>query len=161
MKFFYIIMTFTLLFSYSSVSEVICTMERACGKADLKANVDEAYDKCRNLIASVDNIKREAFEPSVAFYHLRTKSALKELQKKLNYAGYLNTINDSKTINGKQKTSAYKKIDEWQDTSAEGIHKLGMSVSEDLRAMASFCVQPISFIKDHVKAIADLVKDKT
>lgn len=162
MKFVFFISLASVLFSLSGRSEAIaCSKDRQCSKDELIQNINTFYDECRAKIASIDNVKKDVFEPNISIIHIRTRSALKELNKKLDFSTYLNMINDLKANNVKTKTQTTKMVNEWTDLSYDGINRLGLKVSEELRASASFCAQPVSVIQEHINKLKETAAGKT
>ncbi len=162
MKILYALALTTTLFSLSGFTTAIaCSKERQCSTDELLHNISVAYNTCRDAIAKIENVKKDVFEPKISSIHIRTKSKLKELNKKLDFETYLVMVNDLKENNVRAKTQATKMVNEWTDLSTDGLNKLALKVSEDLRASASFCVQPTSFIQQHINDLKEVVKGKT
>lgn len=114
-------------------------------KVVLTAEVEKQVGNCKCLVGLID--RQENLFPEKAKNNETTR------------VKYLEYIADMKINAGKAQTAAKKIIHDWPDSknSEQDLKNLDIKVSEDLRALSSFCIQPFVRIADE---ITDLSKGK-
>jgi trehalose/maltose hydrolase-like predicted phosphorylase len=112
-------------------------------KQQLNQDIENKVKTCKCLVTVID--RKENLFPK------KTSKGVPS------HSEYLQYISDMKINAGKAQTSAKKIVTEWpQDKSPLNDFKnLDVKVSEELRALSSFCTQPVTAIAQHITNLSN------